>query len=117
SHVQPDRRVVRCRPCVAPQRRPGKSDRGARTWARALSRLERPGVVLLRGLAPRIRICPVRAYHRQPGSSAAGRGARPRRQTNGRLFARIGDGARAQEPLTTAATMYGEMDMSFWLEK
>ena len=35
----------------------------------------------------------------------------------GKLYRRIGDGARAQEPLTTAATMYGEMDMSSWLEK
>ncbi len=35
----------------------------------------------------------------------------------GKLYRRIGDGIRAQEPLTTAATMYGEMDMNFWLEK
>jgi hypothetical protein len=35
----------------------------------------------------------------------------------GKLYRRIGDGVRAQEPLTTAATMYGEMDMNSWLEK
>src|SRR5262249_52738983 len=35
----------------------------------------------------------------------------------GRLYCRTGDGLKAQEQLTTAATMYREMDMSFWLEK
>ena len=35
----------------------------------------------------------------------------------GKLYRRTGDGAKAQEHLTTAATMYHEMDMSFWLEK
>ena len=35
----------------------------------------------------------------------------------GKLYRRTGDGARAQEHLTTAATMYREMDMNFWLEK
>jgi hypothetical protein len=29
----------------------------------------------------------------------------------------MGDRARASEHLTTAATMYREMDMTFWLEK
>jgi tetratricopeptide (TPR) repeat protein len=35
----------------------------------------------------------------------------------GKLSRRIGDHAKAQEHLTTAATMYGEMGMTFWLEK
>ncbi len=35
----------------------------------------------------------------------------------GKLYRRTGDGAKAQEHLTTAATMYREMGMTFWLEK
>jgi class 3 adenylate cyclase/tetratricopeptide (TPR) repeat protein len=35
----------------------------------------------------------------------------------GKLYRRTGDGAEAQEHLTTAATMYREMGMTFWLEK
>ena len=35
----------------------------------------------------------------------------------GRLYRRTGDGAKAREHLTTAATMYREMNMGFWLEK
>jgi tetratricopeptide (TPR) repeat protein len=35
----------------------------------------------------------------------------------GKLYHRAGDRAKAQEHLTTAATMYREMDMGFWLEK
>jgi hypothetical protein len=35
----------------------------------------------------------------------------------GKLYRRTGDGAKAQQHLTTAATMYREMDMRFWLEK
>ena len=35
----------------------------------------------------------------------------------GKLYRRTGDQAKAQEHLTTAATMYREMDMRFWLEK
>ena len=35
----------------------------------------------------------------------------------GKLYRRTGDRAKAQEHLTTAATMYREMGMSFWLEK
>ena len=35
----------------------------------------------------------------------------------GKLYRRTGDRAKAEEHLTTAATMYREMDMSFWLEK
>ncbi len=35
----------------------------------------------------------------------------------GTLYRRTGDGAKAQEHLTTAATMYREMGMTFWLEK
>jgi len=35
----------------------------------------------------------------------------------GKLYRCTGDGAKAQEHLTTAATMYREMDMPFWREK
>src|SRR5262249_61831460 len=35
----------------------------------------------------------------------------------GTLYRRTGDQAKAQEHLTTAATMYREMGMTFWLEK
>jgi tetratricopeptide (TPR) repeat protein len=35
----------------------------------------------------------------------------------GKLDRRTGDPAKAQEHLTTAATMYREMGMNFWLEK
>jgi len=35
----------------------------------------------------------------------------------GKLDRRTGDGVKAQEHLTTAATMYREMDMGFWLEQ
>jgi protein-disulfide isomerase-like protein with CxxC motif len=35
----------------------------------------------------------------------------------GKLASRTGNRQQAQEHLTTAATMYGEMDMPFWLEQ
>ncbi len=35
----------------------------------------------------------------------------------GKLFRQTGDHAKAQECLATAAAMYREMDMRFWLEK
>ena len=35
----------------------------------------------------------------------------------GTLDRRTGDAAKATDHLTTAATMYGEMGMTFWLEK
>ena len=35
----------------------------------------------------------------------------------GKLYRRTGDQTKAQEHLTTAATMYREMGMTFWLEK
>ena len=35
----------------------------------------------------------------------------------GKLYRRIGDQTKAREHLTTATTMYREMDMGFWLEK
>ncbi len=34
----------------------------------------------------------------------------------GKLYARTGTRAQAQEHLTTATSMYREMDMRFWLE-
>jgi hypothetical protein len=35
----------------------------------------------------------------------------------GKLYRRTGDGVRAQEHLTTAATMYREMEMRAWPEQ
>jgi uncharacterized protein HemY len=35
----------------------------------------------------------------------------------GKLYGRTGNGAKAEEHLTTARAMYREMDMRFWLEK
>ena len=35
----------------------------------------------------------------------------------GRLYRRTGDSEQAREHLTTATTMYREMDMRFWLEQ
>jgi hypothetical protein len=35
----------------------------------------------------------------------------------GQLYRRTGDAARAQDHLTTSATMYREMGMGFWLEQ
>jgi hypothetical protein len=35
----------------------------------------------------------------------------------GKLYRRTGDTAKAREHLTTAATMYRELDMRFWLEQ
>ena len=35
----------------------------------------------------------------------------------GKLFRRTGKREQAQDHLTTAATMYREMDMNFWLEQ
>ena len=35
----------------------------------------------------------------------------------GKLHRRTGDGPKAKEHLTTAATMYREMGMTFWLAK
>src|SRR5262245_62464849 len=35
----------------------------------------------------------------------------------GKLYRRTGDRDQAQEHLTTATTMYREMDMRFWLEQ
>ena len=35
----------------------------------------------------------------------------------GKLYRRTGDRAKAEEHLTTATTMYREMDMRFWLEQ
>jgi tetratricopeptide (TPR) repeat protein len=35
----------------------------------------------------------------------------------GKLYRRLGKREKAQEHLTTATTMYREMDMRFWLEK
>ena len=42
---------------------------------------------------------------------------RPAHLGLGKLYRRTGKRDEAQEPLTTATTMYREMDMRFWLEK
>jgi tetratricopeptide (TPR) repeat protein len=63
----------------------------------------------------------VGAYYRQALALAEPRGMRPLvahcHLGLGALYGRTGDGAKAHEHLTTAATMYREMDMRFWLEK
>ncbi len=40
-----------------------------------------------------------------------------RRNGLGKLYRRAGNGQQAQEHLTTAITMYHEMDMRFWLHQ
>jgi hypothetical protein len=42
---------------------------------------------------------------------------REAREQLGKLYRRTGDDAKAAEHLTAAATMFREMDMTFWLEK
>jgi hypothetical protein len=41
----------------------------------------------------------------------------PRTLGLGNLYRRTGDHGHAREHLTTATTMYREMDMRFWLEQ
>ena len=50
---------------------------------------------------------------RRPATAGAAGGTR----TASRLYRATGDAAKADSHLTTAATMYREMDMGFWLEK
>ena len=61
------------------------------------------------------------AHYREALALAEPRGMRPLvahcHLGLGKLYRRTGDRAKAQEHLTTATTMYREMDMSFWLEK
>jgi tetratricopeptide (TPR) repeat protein len=61
------------------------------------------------------------SYYRQALARAEELGMRPLvahcHLGLGKLYRRTGDGAKAQEHLTTAATMYREMGMTFWLEK
>ena len=61
------------------------------------------------------------AHYRQALVLAEPRGMRPLvahcHFGLGQLYRRTSDRVKAQEPLTTAATMYREMGMSFWLEK
>ena len=60
-------------------------------------------------------------YYRQALAAAEEMGMRPLqahcRLGLGKLYQRTGKQAQAQEHLETAAAMYGEMDMHFWLEK
>jgi len=60
-------------------------------------------------------------YYRQALAAAEEMGMRPLqahcRLGLGKLYQRTGKQAQAQEHLETAAAMYGEMDMRFWLEK
>ena len=59
------------------------------------------------------------AHYRQALALAEPRGMRPLiahcHLGLGKLYGRTGDGAKAQEHLTTAANMYREMAMGFWL--
>jgi class 3 adenylate cyclase/tetratricopeptide (TPR) repeat protein len=61
------------------------------------------------------------AHYQQALALAEPRGMRPLvahcHLGLGKLHRRTGDGANAKEHLTTAATMYREMDMGFWLKK
>jgi tetratricopeptide (TPR) repeat protein len=61
------------------------------------------------------------AHYRQALARATDLGMRPLvahcHLGLGKLYGRIGDAAKAGEHLTTAATMYREMGMTFWLEK
>jgi tetratricopeptide (TPR) repeat protein len=61
------------------------------------------------------------AHYRQALALAGPRGMRPLvahcHLGLGKLYRRTGKGQEAQEHLTTATTMYREMDMRFWLEQ
>ena len=61
------------------------------------------------------------AYYRQALALAEPRGMRPLvahcHLGLGTLYRRTGQREQAHEHLTTATTMYREMDMTFWLEK
>jgi tetratricopeptide (TPR) repeat protein len=61
------------------------------------------------------------AHYRQALALAEPRGMRPLAAHChlglGKLYARTGKREQAQEHLTTATTMYREMDIRFWLEK
>jgi tetratricopeptide (TPR) repeat protein len=61
------------------------------------------------------------AHYQQALALAEPRGMRPLvahcHLGLGKLHRRTGDGANAKEHLATAATMYREMDMGFWLKK
>ena len=52
-----------------------------------------------------------------PNSHAQVLSVRPAAVGLGKLFRRTGQGEQAREHLTTATTMYREMDMRFWLEQ
>jgi hypothetical protein len=61
------------------------------------------------------------ALYRQARAAAEELGMRPLRAhchlSLGKLYRRTGAQAQAREHLVTAAAMYREMDMGFWLEK
>ena len=61
------------------------------------------------------------AHYRQALALAEPRGMRPLvahcHLGLGKLYRRTGKREQAQEHLTTATTMYREMDMRFWLEQ
>jgi class 3 adenylate cyclase/tetratricopeptide (TPR) repeat protein len=61
------------------------------------------------------------AHYRRALALAEPRGMRPLvahcHLGLGKLYSRTGDGAKGEEHLATAATMYREMGMNFWLEK
>jgi tetratricopeptide (TPR) repeat protein len=91
-----------------------RGERGYEAWARRLlgeiaSHHQRPDVVT------------VEAHYGAAMALANGLGMRPLQAHChlgfGKLSRRTGDAAQAREHLTTAATMYREMGMTFWLEK
>src|SRR6516164_9095141 len=61
-----------------------------------------------------------KAHHRQALAAAAELGMRPLQAhchvRLGKLYGRTGKQAQAREHLATAAAMYRDMDMGFWLE-
>jgi Tetratricopeptide repeat len=61
------------------------------------------------------------AHYRQALTRAEPRGMRPLvahcHLGLGKLYRRTGKREQAQEHLTTATTMYRDMDMAFWLEQ
>ena len=87
---------------------------GYEAWAlRLLGESSRIPIVLEAEAADR--------YYRQALALATELGMRPLvahcHLGLGTLYRRTGDRAKAEEHLTTATTMYREMDMGFWLEK
>jgi class 3 adenylate cyclase/tetratricopeptide (TPR) repeat protein len=88
--------------------------RGSEAWTRRVL-----GEIASRGDSPDVAAAEI--HYRAAVTLAAELGMRPLvahcHLGLGRLYRRTGDGVKAEEHLTTAATMYREMDMRFWLEQ